>query len=762
MDGIVVELRSKKILQQVVTAWAKIDLSQYDNSAITTLEEHIKRKWADISASTAGEQYTPDDIISLIAEIVASKVSKDKNEYIHIYDPTCGGANLLFGVADRLKNQSGYNYVATYGSEYNDALYALAAIESRFRDQSDIRYGNTLTTVPFEDKEFDVIVANPPYGTKWSGYEKEIKADQKGQFEGGLPSVSDGQLLFMQHILWQLARTGIAVEVHNGSTLFSGDAGSGESNIRKFIFDHDWVEAIIQMPQQEFFNTGIYTYLWIMNKNKPENCKDKIALIDASNSWKPLRKSKGDKRRKMLPEHRKVIVETLNRFENSEICKVYDREHFYYNKQFIKLYETNDANISIKQTLCPDGGSVEIKPQSLRIGDELFNKFKGLTTEERRVLQEAWVSKTNNWELVDKEGNSYTIDTEDNSVLRKKGTGEQENLGCGTINLKIGALSKKTLTASAKVTIAPITYNDYEIIAHHFDTKANQSEIEAFMGKYVFKPFEYKKNVVGVELNFNKEFYVPEVLDKTDDILSEIAKLEKRILDKLKKSEIFTIITRGLNPKISLKDSGINYIGAIPAHWSVKRFKELYPKYTTGFTPDSKDDRYFSNGDGKIWVTIADLNSKYISDSIIRLSDYAIKKFEATPTISGSLLFSFKLSIGKMSFAEKELYTNEAIVSIPPSKKYCLNYYYYLLPSVLLNNATENIYGAQMLNQAIIANMLIPVPPLSEQMEIAEYLDARVAKIDAKIATINEQVKMYEHLKRSLIYEVVTGKKEIL
>ena len=268
MDGIVAELRSKKILMQIVTAWARIDLSEYDNSAITTLEEHIKRKWADISASTAGEQYTPDDIISLIAEIVAAKVSKPKDEYIHVYDPTCGGANLLFGVADRLKNQSGYNYIATYGSEYNDALFALAAIESRFRNNSSIKYGNTLTTVPFADKQFDVIVANPPYGTKWSGFEKEIKHDQKGQFPGGLPAVSDGQLLFMQHILWQLAETGIAVEVHNGSTLFSGDAGSGESNIRKYIFDQDWVEAIIQMPQQEFFNTGIYTYLWIMNKNR--------------------------------------------------------------------------------------------------------------------------------------------------------------------------------------------------------------------------------------------------------------------------------------------------------------------------------------------------------------------------------------------------------------------------------------------------------------------------------------------------------------
>ena len=527
MDGIVAELRSKKILMQVVAAWAKIDLSGYDNSAITTLEEHIKRKWADISASTAGEQYTPDDIISLIAEIVASKVAKPKDEYIHIYDPTCGGANLLFGVADRLKNKADYKYIATYGSEYNDALYALAAIESRFRNNSKISYGNTLTSVPFEDKVFDVIVANPPYGTKWSGFVKEIKHDEKGQFPGGLPAVSDGQLLFMQHILWQLSNTGIAVEVHNGSTLFSGDAGSGESNIRKHIFNNDWVEAIIQMPQQEFFNTGIYTYLWIMNKNKPHNRKDKVALIDASNGWAALRKSKGDKRREMKEEHRQAIVDALINFVDNDICKIYDREYFYYNKQGIKLYETNDNGISVVQTVCQEG-DFEIKPSKLIAGEMLFEKFKGINKDEIYELQCAYF-KNPVITVVDDEGNKYTVELEDHSVIKTLPDGETLNLGCGNIVLKVGAISKKTKLANAKIVIASITYNDYEIIPHHFDEEENKKETEEFMAKYIYKPFEYGKNVVGVELNFNKEFYVPEQLDKVEDILKEISNINSQI-----------------------------------------------------------------------------------------------------------------------------------------------------------------------------------------------------------------------------------------
>lgn len=518
MDYYVAELRSKKILLSVITAWSKIDLSPYDNSAITTLEEHIKRKWADISASTAGEQYTPDDIISLIADIVATKVTKPKDQNIHIYDPTCGGANLLFGVADRLHTQAGYQNIHTWGSEYNDALYALAAIESRFRSHSHIYYGNTLTTAPCMGRDIDVIVANPPYGTKWSGYEREIKNDQKGQFPGGLPSVSDGQLLFMQHILWQLAQNGIAVEVHNGSTLFSGDAGSGESNIRKYIFDHDWVEAIIQMPQNEFFNTGIYTYLWIMNKQKPFERKDKVALIDGSKLWRLLKKAKGDKRREMTEEHRAAIVKALTNFVPNDICKIFNREHFYYNKQSLTLTEV-DVNgeylkepfalKKIKSVVLNDEILTELKGLDANAGNVLKNKLKAANIDEDKIV------------ITLEDGTSYCYDQEQETIICENNEGHKA-LGCGTFKFDLGTSKGKK---SLKVELIPRTTADYEIIPHYFDTHENQREIDAFMKKYVFKPYVLGKNVVGVELNFNKEFYVPEKIDKVEDVMEELRQL---------------------------------------------------------------------------------------------------------------------------------------------------------------------------------------------------------------------------------------------
>ncbi len=526
MDGIVAELRKKGILLEVASAWAQIDLAPYDNSAITTLEEHIKRRWADISASTAGEQYTPEDIIELIARIVALKADKPKSGMLHVYDPTCGGANLLFGVSDRLQKE-GYKYIKTYGSELNDALFALAAIESRFRSMSTIKCGNTLTMVPFADMEnkFDVIVANPPYGTKWKGYEKEVKADKLGQFPAGLPSISDGQFLFMQHILWQLADDGIAVEVHNGSTLFSGDAGSGESNIRKYIFDHDWVEAIIQMPQQEFFNTGIYTYLWIMNKNKSVERRGKVALIDGSSLWQPLKKSKGDKRREMGDEHLCKIVEALARFEPSDICKIYDREHFYYNKQSLTLTEVSDAGRYVEETVCEEGKPFAIKkPVALTVGDTRYDNLQELTSDELKAIAKRVTEEKLNLSVsveTEKDG-TYAFCPDQCTILHTHEDGSVRDLGCGMFAFKASTGKKNSVH---KISIAPYTTGDYEIIPHHMDEAANKREIDAFMQKYVFKPYTLGGNTVGVEINFNKEFYVPEKMEKAEDILKEIEEL---------------------------------------------------------------------------------------------------------------------------------------------------------------------------------------------------------------------------------------------
>lgn len=549
ISGISGQLKKKRILFASVKAWSEVDLLPFNNSEITTLEEHIKRKWADISAETAGEQYTPDDIISLMSEIISSKL-EDNNQYLTIYDPTCGGGNLLFGVEDKIKEKFS-RPTKTYGEDWNDALYALAKIESRFRTESQIEYGNTLTDINFIEKKFDIIIANPPYGVDWKGYQKDIKNDTTERFID-LPSISDGQFLFTQHILYHLKNDGIAVVVHNGSTLFSGDAGSGESNIRKHFFDEDWVEAIIQMPTDEFFNTGIYTYLWVFNKNKPKEREDKVMLINGSELYKPLKKSRGKKRKEMVNENRKAIVDSLLKFKNNDFSKVYDKWHFYYNRQAIMLTNVDEDGNTIESILPVkiNNEGEEVRARSIKLepvkieqpyhdGQDIKITEFEITDKKNFPSLKAYFEqgvKPMIAELDYKEANlkvyesgaTYWYD-EGKETIIKETDGKKEALGCGKIVIK-AAFKKaiKTKEASIVVTaeLMPDYQKDYEIIEYEPYPVQNQQAIDEFMKKYVTRPFEYLENVIGAEVNFNKEFYRPEELRSVSEITKELTELE--------------------------------------------------------------------------------------------------------------------------------------------------------------------------------------------------------------------------------------------
>jgi type I restriction enzyme M protein len=551
ISGVSGQLKKKRILFETVKAWSEIDLTPFNNSEITTLEEHIKRKWADISAETAGEQYTPDDIISLISELIASKI-EDNGKFLTIYDPTCGGGNLLFGVEDKIKEKF-KRPTKTFGEDWSDSLYALAKIESRFRADSEIKYGNTLTNISFIEKRFDVVVANPPYGVDWKGYQKDIQNDTTERFVA-LPSISDGQFLFTQHILYHLANDGLAVVVHNGSTLFSGDAGSGESTIRKHFFDNDWVEAIIQMPTDEFFNTGIYTYLWVFNKNKPADRKDKVILINASELNEPLKKSKGKKRKQMNPDNRVEIVKTFTEFKDNGYCKVLDKWYFYYNRQSIMLtnVDANGKHIGMPVNENKEGEKVEAKsikldPVKITVTDvsgttmiedfEIteFDRTKHPSLEtlfnnEVKINIAALDYKEQNLKVVTRKATYWY--NEDKETLIEQVGGKQTELGCGKIVIK-AVYKKATKSAEASIIITvELTKDlqkDYEIIPYSPDDAENQQRIADFMAKYVTKPFEYGDNIIGVEVNFNKVFYTPEKLREVSVINSDLEALENEL-----------------------------------------------------------------------------------------------------------------------------------------------------------------------------------------------------------------------------------------
>lgn len=366
-----------------------------------------------------------------------------------------------------------------------------------------------------------------------------------------MPSISDGQFLFTQHILYKLNNDGFAVVVHNGSTLFSGDAGSGESNIRKHFFENDWVEAIIQMPTDEFFNTGIYTYLWVFNKNKPADRKDKVILINASDLYEPLKKSKGKKRKQMNLDNRKEIVKAFTEFKDNSFSQVFDKWHFYYNKQSIMLtnVDENGKYIEMPSKVNRAGETVEeksikLEPTKIEVTTDnettthtafeitTFDKAKYKSLEDyfndeiKQTISEI-DSKEQNVKVVTKDA-TYWYDQDKETIIEEI-KGKKTELGCGKIVIK-SAFKKATKTKNASIVITvELTKDlqkDYEIIPYSPDDAVNQQTIADFMSKYITRPFEYLDNVIGVELNFNKVFYVPEKLRTVTDVQAEIDSLE--------------------------------------------------------------------------------------------------------------------------------------------------------------------------------------------------------------------------------------------
>lgn len=285
------------------------------------------------------------------------------------------------------------------------------------------------------------------------------------------------------------------------------------------------------MPSDEFFNTGIVTYLWILNKNKPADRKDKVILINASDLWQPLKKNKGSKRKEMNAEHRARIVDALVRFENSDIAKVYDKWHFYFNKQQLQLTEVDEFGKYVSDSLGYYG-----EPYKLKDTEAVWGFFPG---------QWAWPVEddaTFPTDEIEKRGiapNEITVFTKDYIYFTGKNrpgvfrinrkTDEQENLGMGVINVSFNH-NKKTGKNTVTAKLVDKTYKDTEIVPYNPDPEQNEAAILAFMQKYITKPYQLLENTVGVEVNFNKEFYVPETVESVETILAEIAEIDRDLV----------------------------------------------------------------------------------------------------------------------------------------------------------------------------------------------------------------------------------------
>ncbi len=353
-------LHEHNILFLVVRKFCEVDLhpQSVDNIDMGLLFEDLIRRFNEQANETAGDHYTPREVIQLMVNLLFmhdDDLLTKPNTVRTLLDPTCGTGGMLSEARNYLREHQMGARLYVHGQDFNKRSYAVAASDLLMRsnpkdpETSTIRFGDTLVDDQFVGQRFDYFLANPPFGVDWKRQQKDVVREHEkqafnGRFGAGTPRVNDGALLFLQHMLSKIEPVDAAegkdgsrlAIVFNGSPLFTGGAGSGESEIRKWVIENDWLEAIVAMPEQMFYNTGIGTYIWIVTNRKEQRRKGKIQLVDARDRWQPLRRSLGDKRREFSDQNIKDIVQEYGPMTPSDTCKVFDNDDFGYHRLTIE------------------------------------------------------------------------------------------------------------------------------------------------------------------------------------------------------------------------------------------------------------------------------------------------------------------------------------------------------------------------------------------------------------------------------------------
>ncbi len=382
-------LAKADLLYLVTEKFANIDLHPHevDNAQMGLVFEELIRKFAEISNETAGEHFTPREVIRLMVNLIFIE-DDDVLEPGHavvrtIYDPTAGTGGMLSVAAEHLLQHNPAARLTLYGQELNDESYAICKADMLIKGQdvANIVAGNTLSEDGHGGQKFDYMLSNPPFGVEWKKVEKAVRKEHEekgfdGRFGPGLPRVSDGSMLFLLHLLAKMrpakdggSRFGIVL---NGSPLFTGGAGSGESEIRRYVLENDLVEAIIGLPTDMFYNTGIATYVWIISNKKPVDRKGNVQLIDAGGFWQKMRKSLGSKRKEMSDEHIATVTRLFGDFAEAELATVFDAAGKETGRQVIAAAEFAPEP--------PEGGKVKVAPIARIFRNEDFG-YTTLTVE---------------------------------------------------------------------------------------------------------------------------------------------------------------------------------------------------------------------------------------------------------------------------------------------------------------------------------------------------------------------------------------------
>lgn len=366
--------------------------------------EDLVRRFSESFGEEAGAHFTSRDIIYLMTDLLLSDADLSHGGNVTVYDMTMGTSQMLSCMEERIHELNSDIEVTCFGQEFNPSTFAIAKADMMIRggDPNNMRFGDTLSDDKFKGYTFQYCISNPPFGIDWKREQKEVEKEhalgEMGRFAPGLPKISDGQQLFVLNGLAKLAPNGKMAIIQNGSPLFSGDAESGPSEIRRYILENDWLDAIIQLSTDQFMNTGISTYIWVCSKDKPVHRAGKVQLIDASHCFEPRRKSIGTKRNDISDKCRDLIVQAYGEFRNDAVygekegiycqSKIFDTEEFGYRKITVERPERDEKGEPVLKKGKPVADANLRETENIPMKEDVGEYFK------REVLPyapDAWI-----------------------------------------------------------------------------------------------------------------------------------------------------------------------------------------------------------------------------------------------------------------------------------------------------------------------------------------------------------------------------------
>lgn len=551
----IIKLDEAGLLFLVIEKFKNIDLHPdvVDNHEMGTIFEELIRRFNEALDENPGEHFTPREVIRLMVDLlVGPENGKLTQAYrvIKVADPACGSGGMLTIAKARLRERNSTLQVHIYGQEINPETFAICKADLYMKSQDgkdaeNIAFGSSLSHEAHPNERFDYQLANPPYGKEWKLDETEVKTEAEkpnGRFSAGLPRISDGQMLFLQHMLSRMNPPdqggGRVAIVLNGSPLFTGDAGSGESEIRRWVIENDWLEAIIALPEQLFYNTGIATYIWVLSNRKPEKRKGKVQLIDASAIWTPMRKSLGNKRREITEDQIKQIYQIFEQFTETGQSKIFDSQTFGFRKITIERplrldFHTSPERMARLREQAAFLGLAQSKKKDLQTRRteeaEGRQRQEQLLAALRQIPQKRFTSRTAFEEVLEQTCKNAGLKLE--APLRKA---------------ILAALSERNEAAEICADKNGHPEADPELrdtenvplmedIWEYFEREVKPHLPDAWVNTSLTDPKDGQVGRVGYEINFNRYFYVYQPPRALEEIEAEINSLQKEIMELLER-----------------------------------------------------------------------------------------------------------------------------------------------------------------------------------------------------------------------------------